>query len=196
MLGPDFLPLPVHRRSALVEHLHAVHPDVALSRLRIARDHARKCDEPSCILRPALQHWEIVQIETILVNIVFARAAGDSLGEEFPHFRQHGQHFDFVEEALRRLYVHELPNAIGNFIQRIHFQRHAHPALGAELINKDRNVVSFGLFKQQCRPAAIALTVAALGNAIRNLSNFKNRINFSCDPFQFARALKRGNPFS
>ncbi len=98
----------------------------------------------------------------IFENIFFARAGRNGLREKFPHLRQHRQHFHFVEKALRRLHIHELPDAVGNFIQRIHLQRHPHPALGAELIDQHRNVVPFGIFKQQGRTASIALTVFAL----------------------------------
>ncbi len=161
MLGPNFLPLPVHPGGPLVEHLHAIHPDVALAGLGIARHHARQRDEPSRILRPAFQNRQMIQREIVFANIFLARPARNRLRKELPHLRQHGQHFHFVEKALRRLHIHELPNAVGHFIQRIHFQRHAHPPLGAKLIDEHRNVVPLGILKQQRRPAGVLPSLSA-----------------------------------
>jgi hypothetical protein len=66
---------------------------------------------------------------------------------------------------------------------------------GAELIDQNRNVVPLGFFKQQRRPPGLSL-LSALRNPVRDFSNFKNRIHFGLDPFQFAGAFKRSNPFS
>src|SRR5262249_31811282 len=61
MLCRHLLALPVHASCALVIHLHAIHPHVALSGSRIARDYARQRDEASSVLGPAFQDWEVEQ---------------------------------------------------------------------------------------------------------------------------------------
>ena len=100
MFRPDLLPLPVHAGGTLVIDLHAVHADITLAGSRIARDDARHSNEAGGVLRPALQDGKIEQRQVVTFDDVFARAGGNRLGEELTHFRQHGQHFDFVEEAL------------------------------------------------------------------------------------------------
>ena len=52
-----------------------------------------------------------------MLDDFLARACGHRLGKEFAHFCEHRQHFDFVEEALGRLDVHEVADAIGNLVE-------------------------------------------------------------------------------
>src|SRR5947208_15745699 len=101
MLRSDFLPLPVHASGALVIDLHAIHAYVSLSGCRIARHYARQCDESPPVLRPALQNREMVQAEVVFANDFLAWTCRDCLWEELAHLGKHGQHFHFVEEALR-----------------------------------------------------------------------------------------------
>src|SRR6266852_1426624 len=128
MFRSYFLPLPMHAGAALVVDLHAVHADVALAGSRIARDHARQCDEPSAIFWPALQDGKIEHREIIALDHFFAWARCDGLGKELAHLGEHGQHLHFVEEALWRLHVHEAADAFGDFIERIDFERESHTA--------------------------------------------------------------------
>ena len=79
---------------------------------------------------------KVEQREIVVLDDLLARAAGDLLGEEFAHLGQHGQHLDFVEQALRGLDVHELRNAVGDFVERIDVERQLHAALGAELVDE------------------------------------------------------------
>ena len=124
----DFLPLPVHASRALVIDLHAIHTDVALACLWIARDHARKRDEPSCIFWPALQDGKIEQRKIIALDHFFTRAGCDGLGKKLAHLREQRQHFHFVQKALRRFHVHEGAYAIGDFVEAIYFEREPHAA--------------------------------------------------------------------
>ena len=87
-------------------------------------------------------------------NDFLARSGWNRPRKKLAHFGQHGEHFDFVEEALRRFHVHELTDSISDFIERLDLKRHTHPPLGAELIDEDRRLVSLGVFKQKSRAAA------------------------------------------
>ena len=130
-----FLALPVHTSRTLVIDLHAVHAYVAFPRFRIARNHARQRNEPSSVPGPALQDGKIEQGKIVALDHFFAWARGHGFWEELAHLGEHGQHFYFVEKALRRLNIHEGADAIGNFVQRIHFKRQSHAASGAKLID-------------------------------------------------------------
>ena len=154
MFGGNFLPLPVHAGRAFVIDLHAVHADIALPCFRIARDHAGQRDEASSIFRPALQDGKIEQREIVALDDFFAGAGGNRLRKELSHLGQHGQHLHFVEEALRRFHVHEAANALGDFVERIHFERQPHAARGAELVDQQlRAGIAFDVFEQQSFPA-------------------------------------------
>ena len=87
-----------------------------------------------------------------------ARAAVHRLREELSHLRQHGQHLDLVEQTLRRLHVHELMDASGDFVQRIHPQSKLHSLCRAELIDQDfRARLPFDGFKEQGRPSGLRI---------------------------------------
>ena len=68
--------LPVHGGRAGAEHLHAIHPDVALAGAWIARDHGRQRDERPGIAGPARLHGQPAQIDLVaLEHDLLARAA-------------------------------------------------------------------------------------------------------------------------
>ena len=197
MLGALLLPLPVHAGGALVVHLHAIHADVALARLRIAGDHGRQRDEASAVFGPALQDGKIEQREVALLDDFLARAGGDFLGKELAHLGQHGQHLDLVEQTLRRLHIHEHLDAIGDLVERIDFKRQTHAPLGAELVDEDfRSGMSLDVFKQQRRAARAVLAARPpLGDAVGDLGDLQDRIDFRLDPLQLSRFIERGDPF-
>jgi hypothetical protein len=58
---PDLVDLPVHAGRLRVVHLHPVHSQVPLTCVRILRVHARKRNESSTVLRPALENRQIKQ---------------------------------------------------------------------------------------------------------------------------------------
>ena len=109
--------------------------------------------------RPASfgQHCRIgklVERKIVAANDFFARSRGNRFRKELPHFGEHGQHFDFVEETLRGLYVHELANAVGNFVEFVDFKSEIHAAGGAELIDQDlRAGVVLDVLEKQRRAA-------------------------------------------
>ena len=197
MLGADLLSLPVHARGFGVVHLHAVHAHIPLPCFRIAGDDAGQRDKPAGILRPALQHRKIQQRKIIFLDDFFARARRHLLGKKFPQVGQHGQHLDFVQQALRRLHVHERVNAGGDFIQRIHFQRHLHAPRRAKLVDEQRHTgVSFDVFKQQRRAAGLGGAASGFGDAVGDLGDFEDRIYFGAHPAQLARSVEGGDPIS
>src|SRR5579862_4186251 len=103
MFGSDLLALPVHSGASGVVDLHAIATDIALAGIGIASNHAWQCDEPSSIFRPALEDGKIQQREIVTFDNLFARSGGNRFRKEFSHLCEHGEHFHFVEEALRGL---------------------------------------------------------------------------------------------
>ena len=61
VLGAALVPLPVHAGRPPVVHLHAVGADVAHAGFGIARDDERQRDERAAVLRPGLEHRQLVE---------------------------------------------------------------------------------------------------------------------------------------
>ncbi len=95
----------------------------------------------------------MAQAEIVFANDFLARSRRNGLGEKLAHLCEHGQHFDFVEKSLRGLHVHELADAVGNLVERIHFEGELHAALGSELVDEQRNAAALGVLKQESRSA-------------------------------------------
>src|SRR5437016_1474072 len=99
MLRAMFLRLPMHPSRPLIVDLHSVHPHVALPRFGILGKYEWKRDKAAAILRPALQNWEIEEIDVAsLLNDFLATSGIHAPWEERPQFRQLGKHLDFVKE--------------------------------------------------------------------------------------------------
>ncbi len=157
MLCRHLLPLPVHAGSLAVVNLHPVHADIALARSRVARMHARQSDEPSPVMRPALQNRKCIQVESLALNHFLARRI----------FRLHllrkgrrqraelRQHLQLVQQpALGRLHLHQPRDPFRNLIEPVHSERHRHAPLAAKLVHQHRLPGKpLHLFKQQRRPA-------------------------------------------
>ena len=212
MFGPDFLPLPVHPGGALVIDLHAVTAQVAFAGLRIAGGNAGQGDEAASVLRPALQNGKLIQREAILADHFLARAGWNRLGEELAHLSEHGQHLDFVQEALWGLDVHERADAAGDLIEGVHFEREIHAARGAELVDEDLSAgMTLDVFKKQSgasgnfgaslgrmrgspgRPPSLA---DALAHTVGNFGDLEDGIDFGLNFLQFAGTVQSRDPLA
>ncbi len=189
MFGAVLLRLPVHAGGALVIHLHAIDADVALPCFRIARKNQRPGDETPRILRPALQDGKFKQREIFAANDFLARAGLHGLRKKRTEFGELRQHFDFVEQALRRLHVEKTADARRHFVNVRDFEREIHAALAAQHVDEQRNARALRFFKQQGRAAGAR-------HAIGDLRDFEDRIDFSGDAPQFALFFQLGNEFA
>ena len=88
-------------------------------------------------------------------------------------------------------------NARGDFVQRIHFQRHLHAPRRAKLVDEQRHPgVSLHVFKQQRRAAGFGGAASGFGDAVGDLGDFEDGIYFGAHALQFARAVEGGDPIS
>src|SRR5207249_10920168 len=114
------------------------------------RKHQGTRDEPPAILLPAFQSREVKQIYVFpLPHHFLAVAFVDALRKERSQLRQFRQHFDFVEQPLRRLHLQESLNPLRHFLERVHFKRQFHPSHASKRIDQQRHPRPFRLFKQQ-----------------------------------------------
>ena len=153
--------LPVHPSGAFIEHLHAIAAAVALARIRILRKHHGQRDEPTAIVRPALQHRKIVQREIFFANHFLARPVVDDLGKERAHLRQHRQHFQFADDPLRHAHLQKFRDAPRHVVGRA-LERHLHPLGAGESVDQHRHFRALGIFKQQRRTAVLHAAVGEL----------------------------------
>ena len=177
------LALPMHARAARVIHLQPIGSGITLARFRIFGDDRRQRDEAPAIERPTLQDGKIEQREVVALDHFLTRAGGNLLGEKLAHFGQHGQHLDFVEDALRRLDVHEVLDPVGDLVKRVHIKRHPHATLGAELVDQDlRARMAFDVFEKQRRAAwPVRAARSPLGDAVGDFGDLQDGIGFGLD---------------
>ena len=99
MLCGYLLALPVHAGGLAVVDLHPIHSDIALAGARVAGDDAGQCDEAASVEGPALEDWEIVEIEVLATNHFLARRffGADGFGECAGERAQLRQHLELVE---------------------------------------------------------------------------------------------------
>ena len=74
----------------------------------------------------------------------------------------------------------------------LYFQGEVHAARGAELVDEDlRSGIALDVLKKERRTTG---GNAGLADAVGNLGDFENGIDFGADFLQFAGAVERGNP--
>ena len=179
----------MHSGCTLVIYLHAIHAYVALTAFGVARDYTRHGDEATCIFRPALQDRKVEQREVVTFDDFLAWPSRNCLGEEFSHFRQHGQHLHFVEETLRRFYVHEMTDAVGNLVERIHLEGQIHAPRRTELVDQYlRTRMTFDVLEEEHG------ATGHFADTVRDLCDLEDGIRRGANLFQFARTLQRCHP--
>ena len=107
MLRAALVPLPVHARRPVVEHLHPVRADVALAGLRILREHERKRDVGTAVVRPAGQDRQLVQRAVALHDLLAWRVL-HRLRHQIAEPADHRQHLQRVHDPLGHLRRHQL----------------------------------------------------------------------------------------
>src|SRR3954469_22352773 len=101
MRRADLVALPMHRERVLAQYLHAIHPHVPDSRLRIPCNHSAERDVRTAVLWPATRHGNMREVDMRFLDhgILTGRTA-DRFGREFRDLRELRQHREFAEEAF------------------------------------------------------------------------------------------------
>ena len=170
MLGAVLLGLPVHAGGAFVKNLHAIAAGVSLARLRIFRDHHRPGDVAPAVLRPALKDGKIEKREALGVNHFLAIAAAHDFWEERANFGKLRKHLHFFEDSLRGLHFQKDRNSSGDFVQRIHFERQIHAALGSHEVRHDGD-------SRPLRPLEQKRRATGLHRAVGDVRDFKDGVH-------------------
>jgi hypothetical protein len=129
--------LPVHRDLVPADHLDAIHPHVADTGLRVARDDARQRDVGPAVFRPADRDRELRQIHVGPAEdgLLARRPPTDRLGGKLGHLGELGQHRKFAEQRVGHLEVHERRDPLADLVQAADAERQRHPPLRAEQVH-------------------------------------------------------------
>ncbi len=111
-------------------------------------------------------------------NDFFARRVSGAhrLRERAGQRAQLRQHLELVEQALRRLDIHQARNAVRNLIDPVHAKRQRHAPLAAELVDETLwPGWPFDVLKQQRRSAGRVFVIRALTLPARRATPFLTR---------------------
>src|SRR5262249_56012887 len=104
------------------------------------------------------------------------------------------QECEVCQKTVGGVDVEELGDGFRNFVEAVNPESHLHAPLRAELVDQHGNTVSaLHVLKEQGRPAgAVVRFDRAFGDAVGNLGDLQNRIDFSADSLQLAGAIQGG----
>ena len=165
--------MPVHTRRARVETLHAIHSDIAHSRVGIDRMHHRQRHKGTAVALPRLQHRQAAHIDLrITINGMLTSTASRYLLRKPPrHLGQQRQRAQLIHK--RTLRSERLAQkgcyTVGNVVQTLHTQSQSHTAVGTHHIGYDGKLRT-RILEQQSLSAALAL-----GHAVGDLGYLEPR---------------------
>ncbi len=173
MLCAPLVALPVHAGGAAVEDLHAVRADVAHAGFRIFREHQRKRDELTAVVRPAFQDRKQVE-RAVAADDLLTRRVLDGLRHQVAQPADHRQHLQRVHDAFGHLRRHQLVDLFRQVVERLHAKRQAHALVRSVQVGHRGDVEPGGLLEQQRRSATRELA-RAIGHR-RNLEIGAHRL--------------------
>ena len=188
--APVLVQLPVHRRRAGVELLHAVHADVSRARLRVVRDHRRERDERRGVAGPAVLDRQEVEVHGVAFeHDVVVGGTADGLRPRVGDRLQRLQAADLLGQALRRLHLEHRAELGGRVVEAVHPEREAHAPLGAELVDEERVRRALRVLEEKRRPAGAH-------GAVDDLGHLEVRIDLGAHADELALALEESNPLA
>ena len=94
-----------------------------------------------------------------------------------------------VDEPLRRLQLEDLAELVGEVVELLDAERHAHALLGAELVDQQRMRGALRVLEQERRPAG-------LDDAVDDLGDLEVGVDLGGDADELALLLEEGDPFA
>ena len=188
--APVLVDLPVHVGGARVDLLHPVHADVAAARVRVLRDHGRQRDERSRVAGPAALDRQQVEVDLVAgQDDLLAGAARDGLRQRVGDRLQLLQAAHLVDEALRRLHLEHVLEPRRDVVEPLDAEREAHPPLGAELVDQQRQPRALRALEQQ-RGAA------RLHGPVDDLGDLEVGVDLGRDANELTLVLEQANPLA
>jgi hypothetical protein len=179
--------LPVHVRGVAVDLLHPVHADVAHAGARVLGDHRGQRHERRGVQRPAALDRQPVEVDVIAgQDDLLTRARADRLRKRVGDRLQLAESPHLLDDPLRRIHLEHVLELRGDVVEPLDTERHAHPPLGAELVDQQR-MLGLRVLEQQRRPAG-------LDDAIVDLGDLEVGIDLSADTNELPLALEQRDP--
>ncbi len=182
--------LPVHEGRAPVDDLHAIHADVADSRVRVLRDDRGERDERRGIARPAALDRQQPEVDVVaLEDDLLARALRDRLRHGVGDRLELEQALHLLHDPLRRLHVEHVAELGRRVVELLDAESEAHAPLAAELVDQERILRPFRVLEQERRPAR-------LDDAVDDLGDLEVGVDLGGDAPKLALALEERDPLA
>src|SRR5260370_29861600 len=180
MLAGVVVRVPVHGRGIAIQEVKAVHADIAVGGLQVARKDLAERDKAAGVLRPALDHRELRQVDLIAgPDDILAWPRMDAPWRNTAELGQHRYHLDLAQETVGHFGLDQLGDTLGYFVQILDPQALGHAVLGAEYVDRQGKGRAPNVLEQQ------GWTVC-LTDAIGDLRNLQDWIDFRLDADELA----------
>ena len=182
--------LPVHRRRPRAEHLHAVHADVPRPGARVVGDHGRERDERARVVRPAGLHREHAEVDVVSrAHDLLAGALADRVRARVGDRLERLQAAHLRRQAFGRLHLEHVGELLGDVVEPLDAEGEAHPPLGPELVDQQRDAAALRLLEEQRR-------AAGPDGAVDDLGDLEVRVDLGGDADELALALEERDPLA
>ena len=149
VLGATLVGLPVHAEGPVVEHLEAVHADVARARLRVPGEHTRQRDVAAAVLGPAAQHRQARERCALGLDHLLARGVGHAPGPRLHEVEERAELPEPLGERAGQLHVEELGDALAELVQGPDAERQRQPVGRAEGVDEYRHVGALDALEEE-----------------------------------------------
>ena len=182
--------LPVHRRRPRAEHLHPVHPDVPRPGARVVGDHGREGDERTGVAGPAGHHRKHAEVGVVArAHDLLAGPLADRVGPRVGDRLERLEPAHLGSQALGRLHLEHVGELLGDVVEALDAEGEAHPPLGPELVDQQRDAAAARPLEEQRR-------AAGAHGAVDDLGDLEVRVDLGGDPNELALALQERDPLT
>ncbi len=184
--GRVLVDLPVHAERVPRMLLQAVEAQVALAGLRVLGVGQPEVVEDPAVTGPDLQAGQPAQVHLVTLEHDLLAGRGLHLPRRDRLELQHlGDALADPGPADRQLRLGQRTDPLPDLVQRLHAERHRHPLLGAEQVDRDRHLTARRLLEQQRRATGADSTG-------HHLADLQRRVHRDGDPAQLTGLLQRG----
>ena len=156
--------------------------------LRVLRDHRGEGDERRRVARPAGLDRQQVEVHVVAgEDDLLARAGAHGLRAGAGDLLELHQARDLLAQSLGRLHLEHVLELLPDVVQAVDTEGEAHPPLGAELVDQQRELRALGVVEEERR-------AARLDRAVDDLRDLEVRIDLGANANELALALEQRDP--
>ena len=147
------------------------------------------------VVRPTLNDRKIQQAGVVTAHDLLTDALLDDLGTEPSQLGELGELLHLVDQRGGHLRLDQFGDARGQLLKIRNAERHAHPRVATEGVDRDGNVRALDVFKEEGMSATPAMDRVGRGgwivargghfaHAVRDGGDFQNGVNRSTDALE------------